>query len=188
MNNGMSLISLKKSQRLSCFTFCNVLHMGVSGPSPLTESTDSMIKASTLLTSLLATLFIMTFSGRSIVLATARTISLACCLVGQSNRLYRTVCFLVQRRSSSSARRTVGSLSSSAEEKYRSRSKEAWSGVASSPVSCWKGRGKEYNNTLRWIQSYTYSRIVIVWFNDCVLDKSGQIANPMTVIVNPIPY
>ncbi len=93
---------------------------------------------SALLTSLLATLFIMTFSGRSIVLATARTISLACCLVGQSNRLYRTVCFLVQRRSSSSARRTVGSLLSSVEEKYRSRSKEAWSGVASSPVSCWE--------------------------------------------------
>ena len=97
------------------------------------------------LTNLLATLFIITFSGRFIVLATARTISLACCLVGQSNRLYRTVCFLVQRRSSSSARRTVGSLSSSAEEKYLSRSKEAWSGVASSPVSCWV-RGRKYNS------------------------------------------
>ncbi len=52
------------------------------------------------LTSLLDTRFIMIRSGRSMVLATARTTSLACCLVGQSNRLYRTVCFLVQRRSS----------------------------------------------------------------------------------------
>ena len=34
---------LKKLRRPSLFAFCNVLHMGVSGPSLLIESTDSMI-------------------------------------------------------------------------------------------------------------------------------------------------
>ena len=34
---------LKSLPVLSYFTFCNVLYMGVSGPSLLIESTDSMI-------------------------------------------------------------------------------------------------------------------------------------------------
>ena len=30
--------------------------------------------------------------------------------------------------------------------------------------------------------------VLIVWFNDCVLVKSGQIANPIIVMVDPVPY
>ena len=33
----------------------------------------------------------------------------------------------------------------------------------------------------------TVGRVLIAWFNDCALGKSGQIANPIIVIVNPIP-
>ena len=33
----------------------------------------------------------------------------------------------------------------------------------------------------------TIGRILIVWFIDCVLGKSGQIANPIVVMVDPIP-
>lgn len=51
-------------------------------------------------TSLLATLFIMILSGRSMVLAMARMISLECFWVGQSNKLYITFCFRVHSRSS----------------------------------------------------------------------------------------
>ena len=29
---------------------------------------------------------------------------------------------------------------------------------------------------------------LIVWFNDCVLGKSVQIANPIIVKVDPVPY
>lgn len=53
-----------------------------------------------LLTSLLATLLIMTLSGRSMVLAMVSTTSRAWRRVGQSNRLYITFCFRVQSRSS----------------------------------------------------------------------------------------
>ena len=52
------------------------------------------------LTSLLETRFIMIRSGRSIVLATASTIRPALARVGQSNRLYSTVCLRVHSRSS----------------------------------------------------------------------------------------
>lgn len=51
-------------------------------------------------TSLLATLFIMILSGRSMVLAMARMMSLECFWVGQSNKLYITFCFRVHSRSS----------------------------------------------------------------------------------------
>ena len=27
-----------------------------------------------------------------------------------------------------------------------------------------------------------------MWFNDCVLGKSGQVANPIIAMVDPIPY
>ena len=29
---------------------------------------------------------------------------------------------------------------------------------------------------------------LIVWFNDCILGKSGQIAIPIIVMVDPVPY
>ena len=51
------------------------------------------------LTSRLCTRFIMILSGKSIVLATAITVSRACARVGQSNRLYMTVCLRVHNRS-----------------------------------------------------------------------------------------
>lgn len=51
-------------------------------------------------TSLLATLFIMILSGRSMVLAMARMINLECFWVGQSNKLYITFCLRVHSRSS----------------------------------------------------------------------------------------
>ena len=63
------------------------------------------------------------------VLAMDRTISLACSLLGHSNRLYRTVCLRVQSRSSSSASRTVGVLFLF-EEKYLSSNVAACVGVA----------------------------------------------------------
>ena len=32
-------------------------------------------------------------------------------------------------------------------------------------------------------------KVLIVWFNDCVLGKSGQIVNPViTMVVDPIRY
>ena len=34
----------------------------------------------------------------------------------------------------------------------------------------------------------TIVRVLIVWFNDCVVGKSGQIANPIIAMVDPIPY
>ena len=30
--------------------------------------------------------------------------------------------------------------------------------------------------------------VLIAWFNDCILGKSGQIANPTIVKVDPVPY
>ena len=35
---------------------------------------------------------------------------------------------------------------------------------------------------------YTVGRVLIAWFNDCVLGKSGQIANPIIAMVDPVPY
>ena len=92
----------------------------------------------------------MILSGRSMVLATASTTNLACCLVGQSNRLYRTVCLRVHRRSSSSANSTVVTLFFWLPEgellKYFSKSVEAWFAVALSPVSCYKDVTKLLSN------------------------------------------
>ena len=34
----------------------------------------------------------------------------------------------------------------------------------------------------------TVGQFLITWFNDCVLGKSGQIANPIVAKVNPVPY
>jgi len=56
-------------------------------------------------TSLLATLFIIILSGKSMVLAMAKMINLECFWVGQSNKLYITFCFRVHRRSSCSNRK-----------------------------------------------------------------------------------
>ena len=36
--------------------------------------------------------------------------------------------------------------------------------------------------------SSTIGRVLIAWFNDCVLRKSGQIANPIIAMVDPVPY
>ena len=36
--------------------------------------------------------------------------------------------------------------------------------------------------------SYTVGRVLIACFNDCVLGRSGQIANQIIVMVNPVPY
>ena len=36
--------------------------------------------------------------------------------------------------------------------------------------------------------SYTVGRVLIAWFNDYVLGKSGQIANPIIAMVDPILY
>ena len=37
--------------------------------------------------------------------------------------------------------------------------------------------------------AYMYvGRVLIAWFNDCILGKSGQIVNPIIVTVNPVLY
>ena len=101
-------------------------------------------------TSLLATRFIMILSGRFMVLATTSTTNLACCLVGQSNRLYRTVCLRVHRRPSSSANSTVVTLLFWLPEeellKCFSKSVAAWFAVAFSPVSCYRDVTKLRSN------------------------------------------
>ena len=33
----------------------------------------------------------------------------------------------------------------------------------------------------------TVGRVLIAWFNDCALGKSGQIANPIIAMVDPVP-
>ena len=92
----------------------------------------------------------MILSGRSMVLATASTTNLACCRVGQSNRLYRTVCLRVHRRSSSSANSTVVTLFFWLPEeellKCFSKSVAAWFAVAFSPVSCCRDVTKLLSN------------------------------------------
>ena len=35
---------------------------------------------------------------------------------------------------------------------------------------------------------YTVGRVLIARFNDCILGQSGQIANPIIAMVDPIPY
>ena len=37
-----------------------------------------------------------------------------------------------------------------------------------------------------WVS--TVGRILIAWFNDCVLGKSGQIVTPMIAMVDPVVY
>ena len=37
-------------------------------------------------------------------------------------------------------------------------------------------------------KSIPVGRFLIAWFNDCVLGKSGQIANPIIAMVDPVPY
>ena len=34
----------------------------------------------------------------------------------------------------------------------------------------------------------TVGRVLIVWFNDGILGKSGQIANPIIAMADPVPY
>ena len=34
----------------------------------------------------------------------------------------------------------------------------------------------------------TIGRVVIAWFNDRILGKSGQISNPIIAMVDPLPY
>ena len=34
-------------------------------------------------------------------------------------------------------------------------------------------------------QEYTVEQVLIAWFNDCILDKPGQIVNPSIAIVDP---
>ena len=38
------------------------------------------------------------------------------------------------------------------------------------------------------ISNITVDLVLIAWFNNCVLVKSGQIANPINAIVDPVPY
>ena len=38
------------------------------------------------------------------------------------------------------------------------------------------------------IPGYTVARILIEWFNDCILGKLGQIMNPKIAVVDPVPY
>ena len=35
---------------------------------------------------------------------------------------------------------------------------------------------------------HTVEKFLIVWFNNCVLGNSGQIANPIIVMVDPVLY
>ena len=35
---------------------------------------------------------------------------------------------------------------------------------------------------------YTIGQFLIAWFNDCILDESGQNANPIIAKVDPVPY
>ena len=40
-----------------------------------------------------------------------------------------------------------------------------------------------------WLdKQYTIGRVLIAWFNDCILGKSGQIANLIIAMVDPVPY
>ena len=34
----------------------------------------------------------------------------------------------------------------------------------------------------------TVGRVLNVWFNDCVIGKSGQSTNPIIANVDPVPY
>ena len=34
----------------------------------------------------------------------------------------------------------------------------------------------------------TIGRVLIAWFNDCILGKLGQITNPIIAMVDPVPY
>lgn len=56
---------------------------------------------------LLAILLLISLSGKSIVFATAITISLDKGRLGQSKKLYMTVCFLVTSKSNSSIKTTL---------------------------------------------------------------------------------
>ena len=38
------------------------------------------------------------------------------------------------------------------------------------------------------VEATIIGRVLIAWFNDCILGKSGQIANPRIAMVNPVPY
>ena len=58
----------------------------------------------------LRTLPVMTLSGRSIVFATASTMSLLPARVGQLKKLYTTSCFVVKSWSSSSIRMILRSV------------------------------------------------------------------------------
>ena len=45
------------------------------------------------------------------------------------------------------------------------------------------------NNNMNFLAcEYTVEWVLIVWFNDSVLGKSGQIANLIIVKVDPLPY
>ena len=35
---------------------------------------------------------------------------------------------------------------------------------------------------------YTVGRVLIAWFNDCVVGRSGQIANSIIAMVDPVRY
>ena len=39
-----------------------------------------------------------------------------------------------------------------------------------------------------WEINNTIGRFLIAWFNECVLGKSGQIANPIIAMVDPVLY
>ena len=43
-------------------------------------------------------------------------------------------------------------------------------------------------NDIQLFYHYTVGRVLIAQFNRCVLVKSGQIANPIIAIDDPIPY
>ena len=44
-----------------------------------------------------------------------------------------------------------------------------------------------YNNLCKY-PANTIGRVLIAWFNDCVLGKSGQTANPTIAMIDPVPY
>jgi len=72
-------------------------------------------------------------SGRSIVLATARTINLLCRKPGQLKKLYMTLWFFVTSWSSSSIRTTQGSRRGLGFLNSRSRRSRACEGLTRSP-------------------------------------------------------
>ena len=52
----------------------------------------------------------------------------------------------------------------------------------------WYAEMVQGRQILMFMIANTIGRLLIAWFNDCILGKSGKIANPIIVMVNPVLY